>query len=101
MMLNFVVYMRCQWFLCMFFGSIFNEEYPPITEEDALAKWAADPANTAWMESKREKCLSDLKNAIVNDTYLPVERKTVPLGQFLHTSFLAVLRKQIEQKLFF
>lgn len=40
--------------LCVFFGSIFNEEYPPITEEDALAKWAADPANTAWMESKTE-----------------------------------------------
>uniref|UniRef100_A0A8C4E8R8 Rho guanine nucleotide exchange factor 10 n=1 Tax=Dicentrarchus labrax TaxID=13489 RepID=A0A8C4E8R8_DICLA len=27
------------------------EEYPPIREEDALAKWASDPANTAWMES--------------------------------------------------
>lgn len=74
MMLHFVVYMRCQWFLCMFFWSVFNEEYPPITEEDALAKWAADPANTAWMESKRAKSSSDLKNAIVNDTYLPVER---------------------------
>lgn len=32
--------------------SVFSEEYPPIREEDALAKWAADPANTAWMESK-------------------------------------------------
>lgn len=53
-MLHFLVYMKFQWFLCVFFGSIFNEEYPPITEEDALAKWAADPANTAWMESKRE-----------------------------------------------
>uniref|UniRef100_A0A3P9JIR0 Rho guanine nucleotide exchange factor 10 n=1 Tax=Oryzias latipes TaxID=8090 RepID=A0A3P9JIR0_ORYLA len=31
---------------------VFSEEYPPITEEDALAKWASDPANTAWMESK-------------------------------------------------
>uniref|UniRef100_A0A4W6E3Z4 Rho guanine nucleotide exchange factor 10 n=1 Tax=Lates calcarifer TaxID=8187 RepID=A0A4W6E3Z4_LATCA len=29
---------------------VFSEEYPPITEEDALAKWASDPANTAWME---------------------------------------------------
>uniref|UniRef100_H2MS55 Rho guanine nucleotide exchange factor 10 n=1 Tax=Oryzias latipes TaxID=8090 RepID=H2MS55_ORYLA len=31
---------------------VFSEEYPPITEEDALAKWVSDPANTAWMESK-------------------------------------------------
>ncbi|KAM9777318.1 rho guanine nucleotide exchange factor 10 [Neosynchiropus ocellatus] len=31
--------------------SVFSEEYPPIKEEDALAKWAADPANTAWMEN--------------------------------------------------
>lgn len=53
-MLHFLVYMKFKWFLCVCFGSIFSEEYPPITEEDALAKWAADPANTAWMESKRE-----------------------------------------------
>uniref|UniRef100_A0A3P9LNY5 Rho guanine nucleotide exchange factor 10 n=1 Tax=Oryzias latipes TaxID=8090 RepID=A0A3P9LNY5_ORYLA len=32
--------------------SVDEDEYPPITEEDALAKWASDPANTAWMESK-------------------------------------------------
>uniref|UniRef100_A0AAX7V6E3 Rho guanine nucleotide exchange factor 10 n=1 Tax=Astatotilapia calliptera TaxID=8154 RepID=A0AAX7V6E3_ASTCA len=32
--------------------SVDEDEYPPIREEDALAKWAADPANTAWMESK-------------------------------------------------
>lgn len=37
--------------LCVFW-SVFNEEYPPITEENALTKWASDPANTAWMESK-------------------------------------------------
>lgn len=37
---------------CFFSPSVFCEEYPPITEEDALAKWASDPANTAWMESK-------------------------------------------------
>ncbi len=38
---------------CVFvFSSVFSEEYPPIREEDALAKWASDPANTAWMESK-------------------------------------------------
>uniref|UniRef100_A0A3Q0SCW4 Rho guanine nucleotide exchange factor 10 n=1 Tax=Amphilophus citrinellus TaxID=61819 RepID=A0A3Q0SCW4_AMPCI len=33
-------------------SSVFSDEYPPIREEDALAKWASDPANTAWMESK-------------------------------------------------
>uniref|UniRef100_A0A669DC18 Rho guanine nucleotide exchange factor 10 n=1 Tax=Oreochromis niloticus TaxID=8128 RepID=A0A669DC18_ORENI len=32
--------------------SVDEDEYPPIREEDALAKWASDPANTAWMESK-------------------------------------------------
>ena len=39
---------------CLFpcFLSVLIEEYPPIREEDALAKWASDPANTAWMESK-------------------------------------------------
>ncbi|KAJ3613355.1 hypothetical protein NHX12_019605, partial [Muraenolepis orangiensis] len=31
--------------------SVFSEEYPPIREEDVLAKWVSDPANTAWMES--------------------------------------------------
>lgn len=39
-------------FTFMFFSSVFSEEYPPIREEDVLAKWASDPANTAWMESK-------------------------------------------------
>lgn len=40
-------------FVCLHvFSSVFSEEYPPIREEDALAKWASDPANTAWMESK-------------------------------------------------
>ncbi|XP_056914247.1 rho guanine nucleotide exchange factor 10 isoform X1 [Takifugu flavidus] len=40
--------------------SIFSEEYPPITEEDALAKWAADPANTAWMESPDDVIYDDV-----------------------------------------
>lgn len=40
------------WFSEPFFSSVFTEEHPPIREEDALAKWASDPANTAWMESK-------------------------------------------------
>uniref|UniRef100_A0A7N8YI86 Rho guanine nucleotide exchange factor 10 n=1 Tax=Mastacembelus armatus TaxID=205130 RepID=A0A7N8YI86_9TELE len=30
---------------------VFSVEYPPIREEDALTKWASDPANTAWMEN--------------------------------------------------
>lgn len=44
--------------------SVFSEEYPPIREEDALAKWAADPANTAWMESK-ETIPSKVKVTVV------------------------------------
>lgn len=32
--------------------SVFSEEYPPIKEEDALARWASDPANTAWMDNE-------------------------------------------------
>jgi len=43
-------HLKIKFFQC--FSSVFSEEYPPITEEDALAKWASDPANTAWMESK-------------------------------------------------
>uniref|UniRef100_A0A3B4YL55 Rho guanine nucleotide exchange factor 10 n=1 Tax=Seriola lalandi dorsalis TaxID=1841481 RepID=A0A3B4YL55_SERLL len=39
-------------FLFPCFSSVFSEEYPPIREEDALAKWASDPANTAWMETE-------------------------------------------------
>uniref|UniRef100_A0AAX7TX36 Rho guanine nucleotide exchange factor 10 n=1 Tax=Astatotilapia calliptera TaxID=8154 RepID=A0AAX7TX36_ASTCA len=37
-----------------------DEEYPPIREEDALAKWAADPANTAWMENPHEVIYDDV-----------------------------------------
>uniref|UniRef100_A0A3P9QF42 Rho guanine nucleotide exchange factor 10 n=1 Tax=Poecilia reticulata TaxID=8081 RepID=A0A3P9QF42_POERE len=37
--------------MCTYFLSVFSEENPAIAEEDALAKWASDPANTAWMES--------------------------------------------------
>ncbi|XP_024132452.1 rho guanine nucleotide exchange factor 10 isoform X2 [Oryzias melastigma] len=40
--------------------SVFSEEYPPITEEDALAKWASDPANTAWMDSPDEVIYDDV-----------------------------------------
>ncbi|KAM6969409.1 rho guanine nucleotide exchange factor 10 isoform 2-T2 [Tautogolabrus adspersus] len=40
--------------------SVFSEEYPPIREEDALAKWAADPANTAWMENPDEVIYDDV-----------------------------------------
>uniref|UniRef100_A0AAX7UV41 Rho guanine nucleotide exchange factor 10 n=1 Tax=Astatotilapia calliptera TaxID=8154 RepID=A0AAX7UV41_ASTCA len=37
-----------------------NRKYPPIREEDALAKWAADPANTAWMENPHEVIYDDV-----------------------------------------
>uniref|UniRef100_A0A3Q4GPN4 Rho guanine nucleotide exchange factor 10 n=1 Tax=Neolamprologus brichardi TaxID=32507 RepID=A0A3Q4GPN4_NEOBR len=37
-----------------------SEEYPPIREEDALAKWASDPANTAWMENPHEVIYDDV-----------------------------------------
>ncbi|XP_039904887.1 rho guanine nucleotide exchange factor 10 isoform X4 [Simochromis diagramma] len=40
--------------------SVFSEEYPPIREEDALAKWASDPANTAWMENPHEVIYDDV-----------------------------------------
>ncbi|XP_068195753.1 rho guanine nucleotide exchange factor 10 isoform X2 [Antennarius striatus] len=40
--------------------SVFNEVYPPIREEDALAKWASDPANTAWMENPDEVIYDDV-----------------------------------------
>ncbi|XP_028293426.1 rho guanine nucleotide exchange factor 10 isoform X3 [Gouania willdenowi] len=40
--------------------SVFSEDYPPIREEDALAKWASDPANTAWMESPDEVIYDDV-----------------------------------------
>ncbi|XP_054469736.1 rho guanine nucleotide exchange factor 10 isoform X2 [Anoplopoma fimbria] len=40
--------------------SVFIEEYPPIREEDALAKWASDPANTAWMENPDEVIYDDV-----------------------------------------
>ncbi|XP_059209599.1 rho guanine nucleotide exchange factor 10 isoform X2 [Centropristis striata] len=40
--------------------SVFSEEYPAIREEDALAKWASDPANTAWMENPDEVIYDDV-----------------------------------------
>ncbi|XP_033978065.1 rho guanine nucleotide exchange factor 10 isoform X3 [Trematomus bernacchii] len=39
---------------------VFSEEHPPIREEDALAKWASDPANTAWMENPDEVIYDDV-----------------------------------------
>uniref|UniRef100_A0A3P8UIQ5 Rho guanine nucleotide exchange factor 10 n=1 Tax=Cynoglossus semilaevis TaxID=244447 RepID=A0A3P8UIQ5_CYNSE len=36
------------------------EKFPPIREEDVLAKWASDPANTAWMESPDEVIYDDV-----------------------------------------
>ncbi|KAF7657300.1 hypothetical protein LDENG_00029340 [Lucifuga dentata] len=41
--------------------SVFSEECPPpIREEDALTKWASDPANTAWMETPDEVIYDDV-----------------------------------------
>ncbi|XP_026999892.1 rho guanine nucleotide exchange factor 10 isoform X1 [Tachysurus fulvidraco] len=40
--------------------SVFTEEHPVIKEEDALAKWASDPANTAWMENPDEVIYDDV-----------------------------------------
>ncbi|XP_028995595.1 rho guanine nucleotide exchange factor 10 isoform X2 [Betta splendens] len=40
--------------------SVFSEEHPPIREEDVLAKWASDPANTAWMENPDEVIYDDV-----------------------------------------
>ncbi|XP_068436539.1 rho guanine nucleotide exchange factor 10 isoform X2 [Clinocottus analis] len=40
--------------------SVFSEEYPPIREEDALTKWASDPANTAWMDNPDEVIYDDV-----------------------------------------
>ncbi|XP_061824656.1 rho guanine nucleotide exchange factor 10 isoform X2 [Nerophis lumbriciformis] len=39
--------------------SVFNEDVPH-SEEDALAKWASDPANTAWMENPDEVIYDDV-----------------------------------------
>nr|XP_020470142.1 rho guanine nucleotide exchange factor 10 isoform X3 [Monopterus albus] len=35
-------------------------ENPPLREEDVLAKWASDPANTAWMENPDEVIYDDV-----------------------------------------
>ncbi|XP_077394922.1 rho guanine nucleotide exchange factor 10 isoform X2 [Festucalex cinctus] len=40
--------------------SVFSEDFPPIREEDALAKWASDPANTSWMENPDEVIYDDV-----------------------------------------
>ncbi|XP_077411447.1 rho guanine nucleotide exchange factor 10 isoform X2 [Vanacampus margaritifer] len=40
--------------------SVFSEEFPAIREEDALAKWASDPANTSWMENPDEVIYDDV-----------------------------------------
>ncbi|XP_061551601.1 rho guanine nucleotide exchange factor 10 isoform X1 [Phycodurus eques] len=40
--------------------SVFSEDFSPIREEDALEKWASDPANTAWMENPDEVIYDDV-----------------------------------------
>uniref|UniRef100_A0A3Q3Q925 Rho guanine nucleotide exchange factor 10 n=1 Tax=Monopterus albus TaxID=43700 RepID=A0A3Q3Q925_MONAL len=37
------------------------EPNPPLREEDVLAKWASDPANTAWMENPDEMIYDDVE----------------------------------------
>lgn len=88
--------------MCVFL-SIFNEEYPPITEENALAKWASDPANTAWMESKIGDAnalliLMEKMQLLVLCTFPRAER--LPSGPFPGASFFGHLRKQALHKLF-
>ncbi|XP_047013834.1 rho guanine nucleotide exchange factor 10 isoform X2 [Ictalurus punctatus] len=41
--------------------SVFTVDHPAIREEDALAKWASDPANTAWMENVDEMIYDDVE----------------------------------------
>ncbi|XP_049452154.1 rho guanine nucleotide exchange factor 10 isoform X2 [Epinephelus fuscoguttatus] len=53
--------------------SVFSEEYPPIREEDALAKWASDPANTAWMENPDEVIYDDVPRENSDSTTDPDE----------------------------
>uniref|UniRef100_A0AAV2JFL4 Rho guanine nucleotide exchange factor 10 n=1 Tax=Knipowitschia caucasica TaxID=637954 RepID=A0AAV2JFL4_KNICA len=43
-----------------FVDSVFSEEDPPIREEDVLAKWVSDPANTEWMENPDEVIYDDV-----------------------------------------
>nr|XP_040055874.1 rho guanine nucleotide exchange factor 10 isoform X2 [Gasterosteus aculeatus aculeatus] len=40
--------------------SVDGEASPPVREEDALAKWASDPANTAWMDNPDEVIYDDV-----------------------------------------
>ncbi|MBN3310625.1 ARHGA factor, partial [Amia calva] len=40
--------------------SAFCDEHPIIKEEDALSRWVADPANTAWMENPDEVIYDDV-----------------------------------------
>uniref|UniRef100_A0A8C2JW43 Rho guanine nucleotide exchange factor 10 n=1 Tax=Cyprinus carpio TaxID=7962 RepID=A0A8C2JW43_CYPCA len=59
-------------------SSVFSEVCPVIREEDALAKWVSDPANTAWMErlflnNVKTVCMSDPDEMIYDDVELGEE----------------------------
>ncbi|KAJ7988903.1 hypothetical protein DPEC_G00314010 [Dallia pectoralis] len=53
--------------------SVFTEEIPSIREEDALSKWASDPANTAWMENPDEVIYDDVPRENSDSTTEPDE----------------------------
>ncbi|XP_052001286.1 rho guanine nucleotide exchange factor 10-like isoform X1 [Xyrauchen texanus] len=53
--------------------SVFGEECPVITEEDALTKWVSDPANTAWMDSPDEVIYDDVPRENSGSTTDPDE----------------------------
>ncbi|KTG47930.1 hypothetical protein cypCar_00008465 [Cyprinus carpio] len=54
-------------------SSVFSEVCPVIREEDALAKWVSDPANTAWMESPDEVIYDDVPKENSGSTTDPDE----------------------------
>uniref|UniRef100_A0A8C1FAI8 Rho guanine nucleotide exchange factor 10 n=1 Tax=Cyprinus carpio carpio TaxID=630221 RepID=A0A8C1FAI8_CYPCA len=60
------------------FSPLVCEVCPVIREEDALAKWVSDPANTAWMErlflnNVKTVCMSDPDEMIYDDVELGEE----------------------------
>ncbi|KAJ8371940.1 hypothetical protein AAFF_G00298520 [Aldrovandia affinis] len=54
-------------------ASLDSEEYPVITEEDALSKWVSDPANTAWMDNPDEVIYDDVPRENSDSTTDPEE----------------------------
>uniref|UniRef100_W5NKY9 Rho guanine nucleotide exchange factor 10 n=1 Tax=Lepisosteus oculatus TaxID=7918 RepID=W5NKY9_LEPOC len=50
-----------------------SEDHPVIKEEDALSRWVADPANTAWMENPDEVIYDDVPRENSDSTTDPDE----------------------------